>query len=94
MNILVMGADAVGGVGGMTCISRASFADAVDTPEAARLMLQVSRFVAGDGRVYFVPGEQVAGDTVSSAAMRSTSDRTSGARSVTFSRLPMGVATT
>ena len=86
MNILVMG----GGVGRMTCISRASFADAVDTPEAARLMLQVSRFVAGDGRVYFVPGEQVAGDTVSSAAMRSTS----GACSVTFSRLPMGVATT
>ena len=41
MKILVMGAGAVGGAGGMTCISRASFADVVDTPEAARLMLQV-----------------------------------------------------
>ena len=37
-------------VGGMTCISRASFADVVDTPEAAGLMLRVLTEVADVGR--------------------------------------------
>jgi 2-dehydropantoate 2-reductase len=37
-------------VSGMTCISRASFADVVDTPEAAGLMQGVLREVADVGR--------------------------------------------